>query len=92
MNVCCHPGVVSLSGRRMECFKHAKRWETRVPNGRILDGDVVGDGVTGLEAVEKGEKHRPASQAVVLDYGERVERCGCDEPRGPSCAVRVSTH
>ena len=64
----------------------------RVPNGRILNGDDVGDGVTGLEAVKKGEKHRPASQAVVLDYGEGGERCGCDEPRGPSCAVRISTH
>ena len=40
----------------------------------VLNGDDVEDGGTGLEAVKKGEKHRPASQAVVLDYGEGGER------------------
>ena len=48
--------------------------------------------MAGLQTVEKGEKHRPAPESVVLDYGKKRERGRCDEPRGPSCVVKVSTH
>ena len=92
VDVSGHSGAGPFVGRWVESFEHAKRWEARVPDGGVLNGDNVGGWVTGFEAVEEGEKHRPAPEAVVLAYGERRERSGCDELRGPSCTVRVSTH
>ena len=54
VDVGCHPGAVPLRGGRMEGLEQAKRGEARVPNWGVLNGDNLGDGVTGLEAVEKG--------------------------------------
>ena len=55
----------------------------RVPDQWVLNGNNVGDRMTGLKTVKGGEKHRPALEAVVLDNGERGERGGCDELGGP---------
>ena len=54
VDVSCHPGAIPLGGGRIESLKQAKSGESRVPNWGVLNGDNLGDGVTGLETVEKG--------------------------------------
>ena len=63
--------VENECARRMKSFKYIERREVRVPNRRVLNGDNVRDWVTGLEAIEEGEKYRPPGKRVVLDYEER---------------------